>query len=63
MLKIQKRPETVSKTFRLPINVVRKLDRIAYINNLSLNQIAIQCLNYALHEIIDTTDEEKSDDN
>lgn len=56
MLKIQKRPETVSKTFRLPINVVRKLDRIAYINNLSLNQIAIQCLNYALREI-DMVDE------
>ncbi len=56
MLKIQKRPETVSKTFRLPINVVRKLDRIAYINNLSLNQIVIQCLNYALREI-DMVDE------
>ena len=56
MLKIQGKPETVSKTFRLPVNVVRKLDRIAYINNLSLNQIVIQCLNYALREI-DMVDE------
>ena len=62
MLKIQKRPETVSKTFRLPINVVRKLDRIAYINNLSLNQIVIQCLNFSLNEI-DSSDEEKNDNN
>ena len=62
MLKIQKRPETVSKTFRLPVNVVRKLDRIAYINNLSLNQIVIQCLNFSLNEI-DSSDEEKNDNN
>ena len=62
MLKIQGKPETVSKTLRLPINVVRKLDRIACINNLSLNQIVIQCLNYALHGI-DTAGKEKSDNN
>ncbi len=62
MLKIQGKPETVSKTFRLPVNVVRKLDRIAYINNLSLNQIVIQCLNFSLNEI-DSSDEEKNDNN
>ena len=62
MLKIQGKPETVSKTFRLPVNVVRKLDRIAYINNLSLNQIVIQCLNFSLNEI-DLADEEKNDNN
>ena len=62
MLKIQGKPETISKTLRLPISVVKKLDRIACINNLSLNQIVIQCLNYALHEI-DTAGEEKSDKN
>ena len=58
MLKIQRKPETVSKTLRLPINVVRRLDRIACINNLSLNQIVIQCLTYALQEI-NTEDEKK----
>ena len=62
MLKIQENPETVSKTFRLPINVVRRLDRTAYINNLSLNQIVIQCLNFSLNEI-DTAGEEKLDKN
>ncbi len=58
MLKIQGKPECVSKTFRLPIDMIRKLDKIAYINNLSLNQLVIQCLDYALHNI-DTGDNEK----
>ena len=58
MLKIQGKPETASKTFRLPINVVRKLERVACKNNLSQNRLAIQCLNYALHKI-DTEGKEK----
>ena len=62
MLKIQGKPETVSKTLRLPINVVRKLERIACKNNMSQNRLVIQCLNYALYEI-DTADEEKLDNN
>ncbi len=61
-LKIQGKPESASKTFRLPLDLVENLYRIAYRNNLSLNQIVIQCLNYALHEI-DTTGEEKLDNN
>lgn len=51
MLKIQGNPESAGKAFRLPINFVKKLDRIACINNLSLNHLIIQCLDYALHEI------------
>ena len=62
MLKIQGKPETASKTFRLPINVVRKLERVACKNNLSQNQLAIQYLTYALHEI-DTASKEKNDKN
>ena len=59
MLKIQGKPECVSKTFRLPKELAQKLDRIAYINNISLNQIVIQCLDYAFHDI-DTGDSEKT---
>ena len=58
MLKIQGKPESVSKTFRLPKDMIEKLDRIACINNLSLNQLVIQCLDYALHNI-DTGDNKK----
>ena len=49
MFKIQKGYNShVSKTFRLPEELVEKLDKLAYENNISLNQLVIQCLNYAL---------------
>ncbi|MBR1384351.1 MAG: toxin-antitoxin system HicB family antitoxin, partial [Ruminococcus sp.] len=35
-------------SFRLPEELVEKLDKLAFENNLSLNQLVIQCLNYAL---------------
>lgn len=57
MLKIQGKPESVSKTFKLPKPLVEKLDKIAYENNLSLNQLVIQCLNFAFDNI--DTGEEK----
>ena len=37
MLKIQRKLETVSKTFRLPKELTKKLDRIACIHNILLN--------------------------
>ncbi len=63
MLIIQGKPEYSSKTFRLPLDMVEKLDKIAYKNNISLNQLVIQCLNYALHDIhdVDAGEEEQAD--
>lgn len=57
MFKIQKGYDTVSKTFRLPVELVDKLDSLAFKNNLSLNQLIIQCLKYA----IDNLDEEEQE--
>lgn len=51
MFKIQKGYDTVSKTFRLPIELVEKMDSLAYKYNLSLNQLVVQCLNYALENL------------
>ncbi len=51
MFKIQKGYDTVSKTFRLPIELVEKMDSLAYKYNLSLNQLVVQCLNYALDNL------------
>lgn len=52
MFKIQKGYNShVSKTFRLPEELVEKLDKLAFENNLSLNQLVIQCLNYALENM------------
>lgn len=58
MWKIQKGHEYVTKTFRLPVEQVNELDKLAYENNLSLNQLVIQCLNFALENLDkDETDE------
>ncbi len=52
MLKI-KHEEYDSKTFRLPIELIEKLAEIASKNNISMNKLVIQCLNYALDNIED----------
>lgn len=57
MWKIQKGYDSVSKSFRLPVELVEELDKLAYENNLSLNQLVIQCLNFALKNL----DNEESD--
>lgn len=51
MWKIQKGYDSVSKSFRLPAELVDKLDKLAYENNLSLNQLVIQCLSFALDNL------------
>ena len=50
--------EYVTKTFRLPKEFVEELERIAFENNLSLNQLVIQCLKYSIDNL-DTSDDEK----
>ncbi|MBO4865160.1 MAG: hypothetical protein J5582_01135 [Ruminococcus sp.] len=59
MWKIQKGYEYVTKTFRLPVEQVEQLDKLAYENNLSLNQLVIQCLNFALENL----DKDETDEN
>lgn len=54
MLKLQKGyDEYVTKTFRLPKEFVDSLEKIAYENKLSLNQLVIQCLKYAVDNLED----------
>ena len=60
MWKIQKGYDSVSKSFRLPVELVDELDELAYENNLSLNQLVIQCLNFAL-ENLDRGEGEQND--
>jgi predicted HicB family RNase H-like nuclease len=56
MFKIQKGYDTTSKTFRLPNQMVEQLEALAYKNNLSLNQLVVQCLNYAMDNLDDESD-------
>jgi len=51
MFKIRKGYDSESKTFRLPIELIEKLDILAAKNKLSLNQLVIQCLTYAVDNL------------
>ncbi len=41
----------VTKTFRLPADLANMLEALAFQNNLSLNQLVIQSLRYALNNL------------
>lgn len=43
-----KKPEHVNKTFRLPAELVKKLEILAQDKNVSLNNLVVQCCEYAL---------------
>ncbi len=51
MLEFEKGFESVNKTFRIPVNIVKELERLAGKYNTSVNKIVIQCLEYALDNI------------
>lgn len=62
MFKLQKGyDEYVTKTFRLPKEFVESLEKIAFDNKLSLNQLVIQCLKYAIDNLEAPDTQEKSD--
>lgn len=56
MWKIQKGYSTVTRTFRLPEELLEKLATLATQNKISLNQLVIQCLQYAVDHL-DSTEE------
>ncbi len=59
MWKIKKGYNSVSKSFRLPEELVEKIDELAYKNNLSLNQLVIQCLDYAVNNLDTDSENDK----
>ncbi len=50
MFKIEK-PEMINKTFRLPLELVQKLQTVAQNKGVSLNNLIIQCCEYALKNL------------
>lgn len=50
MFKITK-TEYVNKTFRLPVELVKKMEQLAQNQNVSVNNLVIQCCEYALENI------------
>lgn len=47
MFKVQK-TEYVNKTFRMPLNLVTEMEKVAQNTGVSLNNLVIQCRTYAL---------------
>lgn len=60
MLELEKGFESVNKTFRIPVNIVEQLDRLAGEYNTSMNKIVVQCLQYALDNL-GTSDDKSTD--
>lgn len=48
------RTEYGNKTFRLPIDLIRTLEQVAQRENVSVNQLVIQCCRYALSHLEET---------
>ncbi len=52
MFKISKGYDHVQKTLRIPTGLAEKLELLAIENKISFNQLVIQCLEYALSNLI-----------
>ncbi len=49
-----KKVEMITKTFRLPIDLVERLSIIAQEQGVSMNNLVTQCCEYALNEMKDS---------
>lgn len=50
MFEINKK-ETVNKTFRMPIELFKKLQKTAQEQDISMNNLVVQCCEYALNNM------------
>lgn len=48
-----KKPEMTNKTFRFPVELVKRLEIVAQGQGVSLNNLVIQCCEYALQNLKD----------
>lgn len=46
-----KKEEYINKTFRMPVTLVKRLEVLAQNNNVSLNNLIIQCCEYAVENL------------
>ena len=58
MFKIKK-TEHINKTFRLPVELVENMEKLAQSRGVSLNNLVIQCCEYALENVEHSGDEDK----
>ena len=58
MFKVKK-TEHINKTFRMPLELVKKLEFLAQEKQVSLNNLIIQCCEYALDNISNSDEDNK----
>lgn len=46
-----KKTEYVNKTFRMPAELVKRMEKIAQNEKVSLNNLVVQCCEYALENV------------
>lgn len=49
--KIERKWETETKTFRIPVPMAEQLEKLAKENNVSVNGLIIQCIQFALEHL------------
>ena len=52
-----KKPEMANKTFRLPVELIKRLETVAQQNGVSMNNLVLQCCEYALDNLKESEDE------
>lgn len=53
-----KKPTSSNKTIRMPDDLIEKLEKLAARNDISFNQLVIQCCVYSLENLPDAEKEE-----
>ena len=48
-----KKPEMANKTFRLPVDLIKRLETVAQQKSVSVNNLVQQCCQYALDNLED----------
>lgn len=55
MFEVQKE-EYINKTFRMPVDLVNELEKLAQKEKVSLNNLIVQCCKYSLSNLKNTDD-------
>lgn len=55
-----KKKEHISKTFRMPLELVEKLEVIAQNKEISLNNLVVQCCEYAIANLDNSEGDNKT---
>ena len=57
-----KKIEMVNKTFRLPLDLVERLSIVAQEKGVSMNNLVTQCCEYALAQLVDSSQSGEGED-